>query len=239
MCSRTCVSVILVASISGCLAAGSKDLVLRRRIGVDQPGTVVRETVYYWSDTRRVADDPRFRTIFDRSAKTVTVVDKSNRTYYVRTFDDLLRMRETLRKRFESLSLDDRKSWGLDERVTLTPTGQSEKIAGYEANEYQIDGGPIGGTVWIAEGIKTGTEWPDWEKIEATVGSAGYAGRQLAEAINQLGGFPVRTSMKFTVAGRPESAVAEVVEVRKMSLPPEMLAIPDRFEKVPAPPLPR
>jgi hypothetical protein len=188
------------------------------------------EARLYWSSNKRVTDQDNRRLIFDLETKTVTVIDKEHKVYAVRTFDEVLEQRDALNQRFEALPAAEREQLGLDKPIALTRSGRTEKIAGYDAIEYLIKGGPISGSVWVAEALQPAPAWREWERVIANVESSGYAGRQLSEEVAKLKGFAVRTAVTLNLGEQQLPLTIEVVEVTNTALPPEVLVVPEGFQ---------
>ncbi len=217
-------------------AAGADTLALRQRITAGPTGEA-REQMQYFTSGKRITDDARMRSIIDLDAKTVTMVHKDKKSYTVMTFDELRDRGVQLKKTFDNLPPQARKMLGLDASVTLKPTGKSEKIAGYQAKEYTIEGGPAVGSVWAADDLNVGSRAQEWEKIAAAMGGPG---NKLGDALAQLNGVQLRTAITTAIGphGGKASTTTEVIEVSETPPPPEVLAVPPGFTKVAAPPMP-
>jgi hypothetical protein len=230
--------ILIFALLFGCAAmrtggkGGDGPLMVRAR--TTAAGGPMIEAELYWSGNKRVTEQKKQRMIFDIDSKTVTVVDKQHKQYSIRSFDEILKQREVLNKRFDAMSQQQRERVGLGKPITLKPTGKTEKIVGYTAKEYVLDGGPFAGSMWIAEDLQPAT-WRQWQQVVANAESSGYAGRQLAEAIASQGGFLVRSELTLNLGAKPISLSTEVIEVSAKAAPPDLLVVPEGFHKVEAP----
>lgn len=209
------------------------DLTIRQRVTTTGPRAETHEATEYVTATRRITDDPTHRTIVDLDAKTLTVLDKARKTYTVTTFDELRGQMERARKQLDAMPPEARKMMGaMDAEVTLHSTGKTEKIAGYEAKEYALSGGPTTGSVWATEEIVLPSKSEDWEKFRGAIGGANGPGSKLGEAMAKLKGFPLRTNVTYVMGPITAGFATEVLSVTTQPAPPEMLAIPADARKV-------
>ncbi len=209
------------------------DLTVRQRVTTTGPRAESHEATEYVTATRRITDDPARRTIVDLEAKTLTVLDKTRKTYTVTTFDELGQQMERARKQLDAMPPEARKMMGaMDAEVTLQPTGKTEKIAGYEAKEYALSGGPTTGTVWATEEIALPSKAEDWEKFRGAVGGSSGPGSKLGEAMARLKGFPLRTNVTYTMGPVTAGFATEVLSVTQQAAPPEVTTIPADARRV-------
>jgi len=209
------------------------DITIRQRVTTTGPRAETHEATEYVTATRRITDDPAHRTIVDLDAKTLTVLDKARKTSTVTTFDELRAQMEQARKQLDAMPPEARKMMGgMDAEVTLQPTGKTEKIAGYEAKEYALSGGPTTGSVWATEEIVLPSKAEDWDKFRGAIGGAGGPGSKLGEAMAKLKGFPLRTSVTYAVGPITAGFATEVQSVTMQAAPPEVMTIPTDARKV-------
>jgi hypothetical protein len=212
----------------------AKDLMLRQRT-VARTGAAAQEQTQYFSGSKMVTDDRHRRSIVDLTAGTLTMLDKTKKTWMVMKFADLKRESERTAKRLTELPPETRKMLGLDAAVSLSPTGRSEEIAGHPAKEYAVRGGPTTGSVWVTDDIALPVEARDWGKLTASLGGPSQPGGRLAAEMAKLEGLPVRTSLTITVGQQKTEITTEVVEVKEMAPPPELLAVPADYRQVDPP----
>jgi len=209
------------------------DLTIRQRVTTTGPRAETHEATEYVTTTRRITDDPTHRTIVDLDARTLTVLDKTRKTYTVTTFDQLRAQMEAARKQLDAMPPEARKMMGgMDAEVTLHPTGKTEKIAGYEAKEYALSGGPTTGAVWVTEEIELPSKSEDWDKFRGAIGGASGPGSKLGEAMAKLKGFPLRTNVTYSVGPITAGYATEVLSVSAQAAPPDVLTIPADTRKV-------
>jgi hypothetical protein len=228
---------VLLLALATPAAGGTfaKELMLRQRTYGPAGPASAEEQRQYFSGDKIVVDDGRARSIVDLVARTWTLVDKRKKNYTVMPFDDLRRRGEAATKALERLPPEARRMLGLDVAVSVRPTGRTERIAGHTAKEYAIAAGPARGTVWVTEEIRLPAEAQEWEKLSASLGGPARPGGSLEAEIAKLAGLPLRTSMTVSLGPGKVETTTEVVEVREAPAPPEMLRIPEGFEKI-APP---
>src|ERR1041385_8290450 len=147
--------------------ARAKDLILRQRVTTTGPRSEMHDSMQYWSGNHVVTDNDERRVIIDLDAETMTTADKKQHTFYTQTFAEMRAQTEALQaemqKEMKNLSPEARammEKMGVGAKtgeatVSLKPTGKSEKIAGYDAKEYAIEGGPMHGSIWAAEGLQS------------------------------------------------------------------------------------
>lgn len=231
-----------IALVVGCLllasAADAKDLVIRQMATNVLTGpTPTEETVYLVGDTI-VTESAALRQIVDLEKKTVTTADKANKTYMVRTFDDLRAQADEIRKRLDSLPPESRKQLAAlfddTEPVIIKPTGKTETIAGYPAKEHSVRGGPYDGSVWTTDAVETPPSFTRMKSIEQLRGGAA---RRLGEAMEKLEGFPLRMRIEMKAGPQPFTVSNEVLEVKEGSAPADVRKVPAGFTKTAVPPL--
>jgi uncharacterized protein DUF4412 len=224
-----------VALVALAVPAGAADLVIHQRSTTGEHAAPREETVYLTGDTV-VTDSAQSRMIVDAKAKTITMADKDERTYSVLTFDDVRDQMEQVKKSMESMPPEVRKMFeDLTQggaKVSVTPTGKTATIAGYAAKEYAIAGGPYGGTVWITDAIETPPQLAQWrELVDRGTGVGGGPSHELAEALATLKGFPLRTHIVTTAAGRTFAVSTEVLDVKEGTPPADVARVPTGYTK--------
>ncbi len=226
--------------------ASATDLTLHQRVTTSGPRNESHDAVQYWTPNRMVTDDPNSRTIVDLDAETMTIANKREHTYFTQTFAGMRQQSETmnaeLKKHMESLPPEARqmmeKQMGMgktaETTAVVTPTGKTEKIAGYEAKEYTISAGPISGSIWASDALQPpgGTKAAD--AYAKMFGSGGGPGAKFAQALTQIKGVPLRTVMGGQAA-QALKHTTEVVEVSQKSPPPDVLNVPEGFKKIDPP----
>ena len=232
----------LLISLSAVALADAKDLTLRQRTTMSAQGGKPHEMMEYWSGGKMVTDDSHQRTIVDMDARTLTVITKDQKTYFTETFDEMQQqvesMKQAMQKRLESLPPQAKQMMGnfdMNAPVTVKPTGKNEKIAGYDAKEYAVEGGPTTGSVWVSDALQPPVAPEKAEAFrKAMSGMAGPAGK-LAAAMMQLKGLPLRTTMLATMGPQRIATTTEVVEVSEKAPPSGVMTVPEGFKKI-APP---
>lgn len=209
--------------------AGTKDFMVRQRL-VDSSNTT-REITQYWTDAKMVTDAPTSRTITDFGAKTLTMVDTSKKTYLTVTFDDMRQRAAALQKRLQDLPPNAHGEMGdvmFDESpVKLKPTGKSEKIAGYEAKQYTIDGNNISGSVWITDAFDVSAQMQARQKAVAAKSPTD----RVAAAVAAVKGMPMRQELSIVKGPMTLTSTMEVLEVSEKAPPADILKVPDGFTK--------
>jgi hypothetical protein len=212
----------IAAAVALALAApawGAADLAVRVRTTVTGEAPKTFEAMEYHTDTRTITDGARQRTIVDLTAKTVTMVDKKSASYTVTTFDILRKQGEALRQRAPAA----RASESPAAEPSAKPTGKTERIAGYEAKEYAVAGGPFTGSAWMSEELEQPAGNAEWKKLAASI-RLPRPGDAFQKAIATLHGFPLRTVITDTRSPQRNTVTTEAVEVHKQPPPAEVLA---------------
>lgn len=225
--------VSMLLFVPGWARAGVKGLIVRERVISGIGDAAPREETRYFSGSKMVRETPKRRTIVDRDAKTITIVRKDRRTYSIVTFDDLRRQSEELRMRYDRLAPGEKPPLTMDAAVSLKPTGKTEKVAGYGAKEYAIEGSGISGSVWATDAFDIGGGAEEWQKVGGDMGGPrGGPGDQFAAAMAKLKGFPLRMTVTFAMGPRPVTTTNEAVEIQEQAPPAEVLSVPQGFEQV-------
>jgi hypothetical protein len=214
--------------------ASGKDLIVHERISGGPGNSAPREETQYFHGDRTVREAPRRRTIVDLAAKTVTIIRPDRQTYSVVTFDDLSKQSDELRQRWDNLALKGRAGMQMDAPISLKATGKTEKIAGYAAKEYAIEGADVSGSVWATDAIDAGAGLQVWQKVSGNMGGPrGGFGDQFATAMAKLNGFPLRTIVSFTAGTEKVTTTTEVTAIQETAAPAEVFAVPQGFKQVP------
>jgi hypothetical protein len=221
----------------------AKDLVLRQRVTTTGVRSETHEATQYWTANRTVTDSPDNRVIVDLGAETMTVADKRQKTYFTQTFAEMRHqaeaMKAAMQKQMEDMppqarDMMNKMGMGPDVAVSVKPTGKSEKIAGYEAKEYAIEGGPMTASVWATDALTP----PGGIKAQEAMGKmmAGAPGSRFSQAISEVKGVPLRITVHSTAGGTQGfGSTSEVVEVTEKTPPAEVMQVPAGFKKVAAP----
>lgn len=201
----------------------------------------VREEMQYVTGDLMVVDGPDARTIIDVGKQTVTVADKEKKTWFVMTFADMREQAEAVQKQIDSMPPEAKKQMeamlGKDTPVVVTPTGKREKIAGYDASEHSVAGGPFNGVIWTTTEVSMPQGITKWRQLSAQTMAANGPGRRLSEALASVEGVPLRTTMTATMGDNQFTTKAEAVEVKEAKPPADVLRVPDGYSKVDTPKL--
>jgi len=221
-------------------AARADDLTIRQRTTTSAGGRAdTRQETQYVHGDLLVIDGADTRTIVDLDAKTMTVAEKEKKTYFVLTFDQMRAQAEAVQRQMDDMPPDVRKMMqemlGPGGAVTLTPTGKRETIAGYPASEYQLAGGPFRGAIWTTESIALPGGVRKWRELSASATAQAGPARPLAQALVNVKGVPLRTSMTAAIGPATFATASEVLEVSMKPPPRDVLAVPPGFTRV-APP---
>jgi hypothetical protein len=234
-------SVLVAGLVAIATAVAANDLVVRQRSDTSIGGSGTREETVYLSNDTVVTDSNLTRTIVDLDKRTITAADKTKRMYTVVTFDDITAQMNAFRKQLDALPPEVRKQMGpmLDDGppVAVTPTGKTETIAGYQASEWSLKGGPYSGSVWATEAIATPSAFQRWKSIEQGQGGAPSVGKQLGQAIQKVKGFPLRTRIETKMNGQTVVLSNDVLEVKEAPTPAEMRTVPPGYTLQQAPSL--
>jgi hypothetical protein len=218
------------------------DLTLRQRTTTTSSGqSFAREETQYAHGDLLVIDASDTRTIVDVTAQTMTIADKQKKTYFVMTFDDMRRQAEAVQSRAAKMPPDVKKMLdemlGVGAKITLKPSGKHDTIAGYDAAEYRLAGGPFHGSIWTTDAIATPDGVRRWRELSASATASAGPARPLAHALSQVQGTPLRVGMAATTGHGSFSTSTEVLEVSTEPVPSDVLQVPRGFTKVPTPPL--
>jgi len=227
--STAVAGIVALWTIHGHAAAG---LMLRQRIVFASATDPPREQVQYYTDSVRITDDERFRSIADLNKRTLTIINKPDHTYSVATFDELAKQTDTHDQRAKKAPPPVREMIHAGEKVDLKATGKKEKIAGYETTEYSVNAKAIAGSVWVAEKLDLGARDAEWLKINELFGGRSTPGGQLDEALSKIKGVPLRR--QITMEPLP-LVVTEVTEVKVTAPPADLLTVPTGYQKVDPP----
>jgi hypothetical protein len=223
----------------------AKDLTLHQRVTTGGVVAGTHESTQYWVGNRIVTDGPSNRVIFDLDAETTTMVDKRQQTYFTQTFAETRQqadqMKAQMQKQLEKMPPEARAAMGkmgmsstAEAAVSVKPTGKSEKIAGYEAKEYTFEAGPMAGSIWATEALQPPGGAKATEAFSKMMGVAA-PGANVAQAIAQIPGVPLRTSFRSGAGAQTFSTTTEVVEISEKAPPAGVLTVPDGFKKVDSP----
>jgi len=222
----------LASFATGIAAAEPTGLIVRQRRAGGLRSAPEEEVVFFGA-RKRVVDTPRVRTILDLDARTITVVNKSRQAFFVRTFEEVRSLNEQTEEQLQRFPDAVCSRFAAMGNVALAPTGRTETIAGVAAKEYAFEGGRVGGSVWIAEGV-TVPAAAEWQRaIEQWLGG----GKGMQSALAQMKGLVVRIRTSAAV-GKNSDGETEAIEIRKGAPPRGLLEVPAGFRRV-APPLPR
>lgn len=228
----------LVLAIATATAAATPDVMLRTRLTIDGAAGA-SEQVAAWTDGRKVVDDGRHRVLYDYAAGTVTTCDQRDRSCRVTTIDEVRReverVTDRMRRGLRRLPRERRVELGQGgfdprPRFTLRPTGRRERIAGVDAYELVLDGGPVTGSIWVSPAISRPREDLAWAPFTERFGGLDVMGSKFASAMTRLRGWPVRTVLWTPAAATVRT---EVVDVRTDAPDDDLFAVPGGYRSAP------
>lgn len=234
---RTATSLAILLAV---LPAWAGDLTIKQRTTTTAGDkSDVREEMQYVTGDTMVVDGKDARTIIDVAKQTVTVADKEKKTWFLMTFADMREQAEAVQKQIESMPPEARKQMeamlGKDSPVVVTPTGKHEKIAGYDAAEHTVSGGPFNGVIWTTTELAMPEGITKWRELSAKTMAANGPGRRLSEALASVKGVPLRTTMTATMGANQFTTKAEAVEVHAAKPAADLLRVPEGYTKVDMP----
>ena len=107
---RSYTAVVVAAVLAGMLVpwpAQATDLILRQKVTNGGPHPDSREEMQYWTADRMVTDSPDSRVIIDLNARTMTVANKREHTYFTQTAAEMRQnadaMQAEMKKHMENL----------------------------------------------------------------------------------------------------------------------------------------
>ncbi|HVN86070.1 MAG TPA: DUF4412 domain-containing protein [Candidatus Binatia bacterium] len=231
-----------VGLLTVAVTASAKDLTIHQRTSIGVHGGTAQDVMEYWSGSKMVSDDSQMRSIVDLDARTFTMLDKAKKTYFTETFDEMRsqveRAHQAMQKQLESLPPQAREMMGNfnpDTPITVKATGKTEKIAGYDAKEYALEGGATSGSVWASDALLPPVAPEKVEALRKAMNGMPGPGGKLAGAMVQIKGLPLRTTMMTTMGPQKVASSTEVIEVSEKVPPADVMTIPDGFTKT-APP---
>lgn len=229
---------LLVLSIA--LPAAAEDLVIKQRTTMGSGGDQrTREETQYVTDDLVVVESPDSRTLVDLKGESMIIADKDKKTYFQITFTELQKQGEAVQKKMAELPPEARKQmegmFGKSDPVVVTPTGKTEKIAGYTAKEYTLKGGPFTGTVWATEDMPVPVAMTKWRDLSSKSAAHQGPAEQLTKALAQVKGVPLRTTLTTRMGGGELVNATEVLDISKASPPADLKKVPDGFTKTDAP----
>lgn len=232
---------LVLPGLALAVVAHAGDLVIRQRTTTSAGGqTTTRQETQYARGDLLAIDATDTRTIVDVAAKTMTIADKSRRQYFTMTFDDMRRQAEAVQGRKQRMPPDVKRMLeemlGGGAPITLSATGARETIAGHQASEHRLSGGPFRGAIWTTAEIALPDGVRRWRELAAASTAATGPARPLAQALAQASGVPLRTSITATVGQGTVTTATEVLEVRTAPPPPDVLTVPPGFTRVAPPP---
>ncbi len=238
--SMRLLSILLL--VAGSASAGhATDLMLKEQFRSSVPGQPeqVSGQTLYWTDTLGIIDQGQTYVIIDPGAETATTVNTADKTYVVRTFDDLRRQVARKKEQAQSIPEEVRKKLKLDQPAVLKPTGKTEKIAGHEAREYQITEVSGMGSVWFAEDLATPSVSKQAQEMLGPMGGASDPGRPVGMAIVQTKGTPLRITSTIQIGPQKIQSVSEITEIAEKSPPAQLTKVPAGYSKKEPPPMPK
>jgi len=232
-------AVLLVAT-----AAAAADLTIRQKTTTTgSRGTSAREDMVYVTASAMVVDGEQDRTIVDVASRTITLADKTEKTWFTVTTDQLRAQADAVQAELkrhlsdmppEARAMAEKMMGGAAAEATVTPTGKHETNAGYDAAEYRVRAGALTGSVWASTQLPTPDGLAQWKEMSLGTSGPQGPGRGMAEAFAKIQGFPLRTTMTGGGPGAIASTT-EVLEVREASPPAAVLSVPEGFRKVDPP----
>jgi hypothetical protein len=234
---------LALAFVAVAVPAWPADLMLRSKVttsGGPKGGT--REETEWLTPTRIVNDSADERSIIDLDAKTVTIADKSERTWFRMDMNALRKQAEDVQAHVKSLPPEAQqmmeKMMGKPGEATLQPTGKTEKIAGYDAKEYAIKAGMMQGSLWVTDALQPPFDVAKWQEYASSAMMPKGPGRGIAEAFAKIRGIPLRRTMTatgFGGGGQTFTSTMEVVEVKQASPPADVLKVPEGYKEITPP----
>jgi len=205
-------------------------------------GTSTREETEWLTPTRIVNDSADERSIIDLDAKTVTIADKSQRTWFTMDMNALRKQAEDVQEQMRKLPPEAQqmmeKMMGKPGEATLQASGKSEKIAGYDAKEYVVKAGLMDGSVWVTDALQPPFDVAKWQEYASSAMMPKGPGRGIAEAFAKIRGIPLRRTMSTSGLGggtHKFTSTTEVVAVEQASPPADVLKVPDGYKQTKPP----
>lgn len=221
---RTATLLTLLLAVAGPVAG--KELTLHQHVTGRGFAVESYDTTEYLTPELRVVDGPHNRTVIDAKARTVTVLDKDDHTFWQTSFESLHRETEEMATSKHNFDPQGRLP------VTLEPTGVTGTIAGHPVAEYRLQSKQPSGSVWLAKDLEPPADptlWLDWPGLGTRLGP----NARVADAALARKGVPLRSTLQVGGAKISVTITTEVTAVREEAPPSDIRAIPEGYTHAP------
>lgn len=114
---------------------------------------------------------------------------------------------------------------GMMDKIKITPTSETKKIAGYDCKKYQMSG--MGeGEYWVSEQVKGYKQYQDMGlKMQKIMGNSPML-KNLMATVGKAEGFPVQTAVKMMGI----TTTVTLKQIEEKSLDKNLFKVPDGYK---------
>ena len=221
---------------------------------------VTKEVHYYQNDfiksvTFQDGRQEPLYTITDCRKGIIYFIDQAKKTYYTKTFDEMIAMMKRGAERLSQALKDMPPAMqaqfknmlgGQEGKAVVSATDQVDEIAGYKARKYLITFKDMKSEVWISPELrKQVSRQIDSSRLdkfkEAFRGMeqdmSGGLGKLIEAEIELMKkeGEEVKRIQTFKVMGRTSTMIYQLVSAKEMDIPESEFKVPAGYKKVAAP----
>jgi hypothetical protein len=162
-------------------------------------------------------------------------VDNKKKTYTEITFDELEQMMDKagamMNQNPEAMAaLQKMMGGGNAKPLTVTKQGPGGTIAGYATEKYLVTG-PFDMEIWAAPELKVPATFYDAQRLRIPANPIFDMGKMF-EALKQVNGWAMKTTMKMRMMGRDIETTTEVTSVQKGAVPASTFDVPAGYKQV-------
>jgi hypothetical protein len=228
------IAALSLSTVAAVAAAEDLTIVSKVTQGKGAPST---STQYIAAGRVRTAS-PENDTIFDAGTGRIVIVNHKKKEYIEFTREEMAAFMKQLEAQMKQGGpLMEKMMGGAMGEVTVTKTGASRKVAGYDCDEYSVAmGEALRYDLCAAPGLSPPTHYYDALKGPfATMGPVAQRFERTFDEMKKIKGFPIAMHSSVKVMMVKSDVTSEATEIRKGPIPDNTFDIPAGYKKKDSP----
>ena len=216
-------------AFAAALSLAAQDLTVVSKTTTDGRSST---STQWMSSTRSRTSDGNSDAIVEFKTGRLAFVDHKKKEYWETTMDEMAAYFESLQKDMKGNPMFESMFGGSDV-VKVEKRKTSQKIAGYDCDDYELSMGPsFVYEFCAAKGLKPPPQYYEGRKYSfASMGPMGQRYMKMFEEMKKIEGFPLTLEMDVDMGVMKMKTLSEATEVKKGPIPDSVFEIPAGYKK--------
>jgi hypothetical protein len=216
-------------AFAGALSLAAQDLTVVSKTTIDgKSGT----STQWMSSTKSRTSDGNSDAIMEFKTGRMAFVDHKKKEYWETTMEEMASYFDALMKDVKGNPMFEQMFGGPD-TVKVEKLKTSQKVAGYDCDEYEMSmGSALVFEFCAAKGLKPPPQYYEGRKLSfASMGPMGTRYMKMFDEMRKIEGYPLAQVMDVDLGVVKQRHLSEAIEVKKGPIPESTFEVPAGYKK--------